>query len=123
MLSTMRDTSQKAETALGALECMKEGNESRILSFLISYSVDNEIFIPVSANVMVPGKLNSTSNVFVSVGAGYVVEKTTSDAQEFFKSQATLLEGSIKSVRSQAMSLEDQIYAIQKVGSLVFSLV
>lgn len=123
MLSTMRDTSQKAETALGALECMKEGNESRILSFLILYSLDNEIFIPVSANVMVPGKLDSTSNVFVSVGAGYVVEKTTSDAKEFFKSQSTLLEGSIKSVRSQAMSLEDQIYAIQKVRSSFFFLI
>ena len=115
MLNTMKDTSQKAEKALEALNCMKEGNEGLIWVVFCIMNIEKEILIPVSNNILLPGKLDTTENVFVSVGAGYVVEKTVPDAQDYFSSQTNLLDGSIKTMRSQAMSIEDQMYAVKKV--------
>lgn len=71
--------------------------------------------IPVSASIMVPGKLESVEHVFVSVGGGYVVEKTVADAREFFQTKSTLLEPNVKSIRSQAMSIEEQLPIVKQV--------
>ena len=76
--------------------------------------------VPVSKHIMVPGKLDCTDHVFVSVGAGYVVEKTVEDANKFFSDQLNLLDGTIKTMRSQIMSVEDQMYAIKKVPLYIF---
>lgn len=76
--------------------------------------------VPVSKHIMVPGKLDCTDHVFVSVGAGYVVEKTVEDANKFFSDQLNLLDGTIKTMRSQIMSVEDQMYAIKKVPLYTF---
>lgn len=73
------------------------------------------MLIPVSANIMVPGKVENVDHVYVSIGANYVVEKTVDDANQFFSKQKTMLDASIKSVRSQAMSLEDQLYPVRKM--------
>ena len=113
----MKDTSQKAEKALEALGCMKEGNEGTKCFVFRVMCLEKEILIPVSNNILLPGNLDVTDHVFVSVGAGYVVEKTVPDAQEYFSSQHNLLDGNIKTMRSQAMSIEDQMYAIKKVCS------
>ena len=98
MLNTMKDTNEKAEKAMEALKCMKPGNESMDV-MLFCQNVDKDVLIPVSANIMVPGKVENVDHVYVSIGANYVVEKTAS----------------IKSVRSQAMSLEDQLYPVRKM--------
>ena len=103
MLTTMQDTNEKAEKAIEALGCMKPGNES------------NDILIPVSANILVPGKLDNVEHVYVSVGTGYVVEKTVDDATSFFSNQTNMLSGSIKAIRSQAMSIEDQLVPLQRM--------
>lgn len=66
---------------------------------------------------MVPGKLESVDHVFVSVGAGYVVEKKVEDACEFFKEKTRIIEPSLKSMRNQAMGVEEQLPIIQRVGS------
>ncbi len=66
---------------------------------------------------MVPGKLESVDHVFVSVGAGYVVEKKVEDAREFFKEKTRIIEPSLKSMQNQAMGVEEQLPIIQRVGS------
>lgn len=114
MLNTMKDTNEKAEKAMEALKCMKPGNESMDV-MLSCQNVDKDVLIPVSANIMVPGKVENVDHVYVSIGANYVVEKTVDDANQFFSKQKTMLDASIKSVRSQAMSLEDQLYPVRKM--------
>lgn len=114
MLNTMKDTNEKAEKAMEALKCMKPGNESTTV-MVSCHNIDKDVLIPVSANIMVPGKLENVDHVYVSIGANYVVEKTVDDANQFFSKQKTMLDGSIKSVRSQAMNLEDQLYPVRKM--------
>ena len=72
--------------------------------------------IPVSASVMVPGKLENVDHVFVSVGAGYVIEKSVEEAREFFKAKSGIIEPNIKSLRNQAMSVEEQLPIVQQVS-------
>ncbi|CBK24901.2 uncharacterized protein [Blastocystis hominis] len=99
----MQDTNEKAEKAIEALGCMKPQNQ------------ENDILIPVSSNILIPGKLDNVDHVYVSVGTGYVVEKTVEDATTFFTNQANMLSGSIKTIRSQAMSIEDQLVPLQRM--------
>ena len=117
MLTTMQDTNEKAEKAIEALGCMKPGNECRDMSLESFDFVANDILIPVSANILVPGKLDNVEHVYVSVGTGYVVEKTVEDATSFISNQTNMLSGSIKAIRSQAMSIEDQLVPLQRVFS------
>lgn len=121
MLTTMQDTNEKAEKAIEALGCMKPQNQGTILSLEWDYAVDNDILIPVSSNILIPGKLDNVDHVYVSVGTGYVVEKTVEDATAFFTNQANMLSGSIKTIRSQAMSIEDQLVPLQRVHPHVCS--
>ena len=66
---------------------------------------------------MVPGKLESVDHVFVSVGAGYVVEKKVEDAREFFKEKTRISEPSLKAMRNEAMGVEEQLAISQRVAS------
>ena len=115
MLTTMQDTNEKAEKAIEALGCMKPQNQGILLCSKWHYIVENDILIPVSSNILIPGKLENVDHVYVSVGTGYVVEKTVEDATTFFTNQANMLSGSIKTIRSQAMSIEDQLVPLQRV--------
>ena len=65
---------------------------------------------------MVPGKLENVDHVFVSVGAGYVIEKSVEEAREFFKAKSGIIEPNIKSLRNQAMSVEEQLPIVQQVS-------
>ena len=115
MLTTMQDTNEKAEKAIEALSCLTPQNQGTISFMEWRYAVDNDILIPVSSNILIPGKLDNVDHVYVSVGTGYVVEKTVEDATTFFTNQANMLSGSIKMIRSQAMSIEDQLVPLQRV--------
>ena len=66
---------------------------------------------------MVPGKLENVDHVFVSVGAGYVIEKSVEEAREFFKAKSGIIEPNIKSLRNQAMSVEEQLPIVQQVSN------
>ena len=117
MLTQLEDTVDKAGKAVDALGCMKADNIGTF-SPPNDHFVEEEILIPVSASIMMPGKLESVDHVYVSVGAGYVVEKTVGDATEFFQAKTKLIEPNIKQIRNQAMSVEEQLPIIQKVGPM-----
>lgn len=50
----------------------------------ITISLDNEVFIPLTQSVYVPGKIDDIDNVLVGVGTGYFVQKDIQGASEFF---------------------------------------
>jgi len=118
MLTQLEDTVDKAGKAVNALECMKADNAGMFI-LSMDHFVEEEILIPVSPSIMMPGKLGSIDHVYVSVGAGYVVEKTVSDATEFFKAKKNLLEPNINQIRNQAMSVEEQLPIVQKVELII----
>lgn len=115
MLTQLEDTVEKAGRAVESLQCMKPEN-SGMVKMSNCHNVEEEILIPVSASIMMPGKLESVDHVYVSVGAGYVVEKTVADAHEFFQAKTKLIEPNIKQIRNQAMSVEEQLPIVQQVG-------
>ena len=42
-----------------------------------------EIMVPLTSSLYVPGVMEDNSNVLVEVGAGYFVEKNTTDANAY----------------------------------------
>ena len=73
-----------------ALNCMKPENK------------DNEVFIPLTQSVYVPGKIDDIDNVLVGVGTGYFVQKDIQGASEFFDRK-------IESVRKNEKTIDDII--------------
>ncbi|KAI5808970.1 Prefoldin [Peziza echinospora] len=53
------------------------------------------ILIPLTASLYVPGTLCDVDNVIVDVGTGYYVEKSTADAQQFYRNKVEMLQANI----------------------------
>jgi len=50
------------------------------------------ILIPLTASLYVPGTLTTVDTVIVDVGTGYYVEKSTEDAQNFYKNKVDMIQ-------------------------------
>ena len=53
------------------------------------------ILVPLTASLYTPGTLTSVDTVLVDVGTGYYVEKSTADAQVFYKSKVDSIQQNI----------------------------
>ncbi|CAD7680254.1 unnamed protein product [Nyctereutes procyonoides] len=49
------------------------------------YGEGEELLVPLTSSMYVPGKLHDVEHVLIDVGTGYYVEKTAEDAKDFFK--------------------------------------
>lgn len=73
------------------------------LTALTPESKDQEILVPLTQSLYVPGKLTNVDTVLVDVGTGYFFEKKTANAVEHFSKKA-------KIVQEQAEALEKIIH-------------
>jgi prefoldin alpha subunit len=55
-------------------------------------NADNEILIPLSQSLYVPGKLANADTVLVDVGTGYFFEKSVKQAREFFSGKVNVIQ-------------------------------
>lgn len=64
----------------------------------------NDIMVPLTSSLYVPGKLNAQSMVTVDIGTGYYLQKTIPGAKEFFTRRATFLKSKIEELQPVVMS-------------------
>lgn len=57
--------------------------------------IGKTILIPLTASLYLPGTLTSVDTVIVDVGTGYYVEKSTTDAQAFYKNKVDSIQQNI----------------------------
>ena len=78
-LQSLKNTQQRYAESLESLTEINPGN------------VGKGMMVPLNSSVYVPGKLADGSVVVVDIGAGYFVEKSVKQAEDFFKRKMEFL--------------------------------
>jgi prefoldin alpha subunit len=60
------------------------GDSKTYLETFKAYKKDQEMLVPLSSSLYVPGQLTDASKVLVDVGTGYYVQQSVPRAQDFF---------------------------------------
>merc|ERR1712178_432895 len=80
---------------------MNKFNQARISLKQINdqpQSEGQQILVPVTQSMYVPGKLKDANKCLLDIGTGYFVEKTRGDADDFCKRKIELLRQEIEKV-------------------------
>merc|ERR1711879_98057 len=80
---------------------MNKFNQARISLKQINdqpQSEGQQILVPVTQSMYVPGKLKDANKCLLDIGTGYFVEKTRGDADDFCKRKIELLRAEIEKV-------------------------
>ncbi|KAK8168715.1 Prefoldin [Phyllosticta citrichinensis] len=76
-------------------DCLKSINTG-----VSSGSTDKPILVPLTSSLYVPGTLANLSSVIVDIGTGFYVEKSTTDAAEFYDRKIKDLEKNLKDLEA-----------------------
>lgn len=86
---------QELEQLQGSYQALKMAQmkykECRTNVKQIGDSADEQIMVPLTASLYVPGKVSNSDKFLIDVGTGYYVEKTGDEAANFFDSRLTKL--------------------------------
>jgi len=74
-----------------------------------------EIMVPVTQSMYVPGKLKDANKVLIDVGTGYFVERTRGDADDFCKRKIELLRKEIEKLEPVLRSRYESKQSIDEV--------
>jgi prefoldin alpha subunit len=81
-------------------------------------AAEKEILVPLTSSLYVPGKLAKTDAVIVDVGTGFFVEKSLSDAKEFYERKTAALEANLKDLE-KVLNGKGQNLAVIEDGTRV----
>ena len=78
----------------------------------------NEILVPLTGSLYVPGRLVANNTVLVDIGTGYFVQKSLTDAAKHFEKKITFLTKQMETLQpimqQKAMIREDVVEVFQK---------
>jgi prefoldin alpha subunit len=89
-LSYMTDTVAKLKAAQQAYDM-----SSQVLSELTPEKEGNDLMIPLTNSVFVPGKVGDCKSVLVNIGTGYFVERPVPGAKSHCEERSRVLAGNI----------------------------
>ncbi len=84
--STLRASANRMQSSLLALSKITPSSE------------DQEIMVPLTESLYVPGKLKDPSKVMVELGTGYYVEKNMKQAVEFIERKNRLVDANSENI-------------------------
>lgn len=76
------------QDSLGQLKMVQQSfsaSDSSVDSLKVMCKSNDEILVPLTSSLYVPGKLKSNDRVLIDIGTGYYVNKTADDAKKHFK--------------------------------------
>ncbi|XP_030054030.1 prefoldin subunit 5 [Microcaecilia unicolor] len=88
------------------------------LNVLNTANEGKELLVPLTSSMYVPGKLNDVEHVLIDVGTGYYVEKTASDARDFFKRKIDFLTKQIEKIQPALQEKHAMKQAVMETMSL-----
>nr|XP_033794700.1 prefoldin subunit 5 [Geotrypetes seraphini] len=88
------------------------------LNVLTTASEGKELLVPLTSSMYVPGKLNDVEHVLIDVGTGYYVEKTSSDARDFFKRKIDFLTKQIEKIQPALQEKHAMKQAVMEMMSM-----
>lgn len=91
-------------------ECIKS-----IETGVIEAKADQEILVPLTGSLYVPGKLADREKVIVDVGTGFYVEKTTQDAIKFYRKKVEDLSKNLNDLEKIIQGKSDNLRVVEDV--------
>ena len=102
-------------------------DSKRTVSDLGETEDGNEILVPLSAALYVPGKVSNKNSLLIDVGTGYYIEKNVEDAKDYFQRKINVVEkntASLEGIIAQkkqnneaiTMMLNYRLQAVQSSG-------
>ena len=93
---------------------VKKFEDSReVLAYLKEYGKGQELMVPMTSSLYVPGVMEDAENVLVEVGASYFIEQSTEKAQGYCKRKFDLLQGNARKVNDIIAIKKVQIQKVQ----------
>ena len=91
------------------------GNQACYNQFMV---LGNEIMVPLTTSMYVPGKLKNKKSVTVELGSGYFVKKNTDEAKKFLTRKAQYVEKSMSSIEKQIMKTRNNMESVHAMLSM-----
>jgi len=76
---------------------------------------DKPLLVPLTSSLYVPGKLASSTHVLVDVGTGFFIEKSTKDADDFYKRKVKDLGESLKDLEQVIQGKANNVRVVEEV--------
>eukprot|EP00030_Apusomonadida_sp_AF-17_P002491 a339881_327.p2 GENE.a339881_327~~a339881_327.p2 ORF type:complete len:167 (+),score=78.23 a339881_327:29-502(+) len=94
-------TLNRFRQSIEALDSIKEENAGK------------EILVPLTSSMYIPGTVGDVRSVLVDVGTGYYVEKSQSEAQQFFERKIEFLAEQLKTVQQAIIRKRNDLQVVQ----------
>jgi len=91
-------------------DCLKS-----ISTGLNSKTADKPLLVPLTSSLYVPGTLASSTHVLVDVGTGFFIERSTTDATDFYTRKVADLEGSLKDLEQIVQGKAQNLRVVEEV--------
>ncbi|KAJ9647905.1 subunit of tubulin prefoldin [Coniosporium apollinis] len=91
-------------------DCLKSISDG-----LTAKKADSPILVPLTPSLYVPGRLTDVSTVLVDVGTGFYVEKSTADAQDFYKRKIEDLSRNLKELEAIVQGKGKNLSVVEEV--------
>ncbi|KAF2189740.1 Prefoldin alpha subunit [Zopfia rhizophila CBS 207.26] len=78
-------------------------------------TAEKPLLVPLTSSLYVPGRLSSSTNVLVDVGTGFFVEKSTSDASDFYNRKVKDLGDSLKDLEQVINGKANNVRVVEEV--------
>lgn len=72
-----------------------------------------EIFLPLGANVHVPGTIKKTKKMIVELGANVAVERNVKETKEILRKRKGILEGGLWSIEKEMVDLSGELSRLE----------
>lgn len=74
-----------------------------------------DLLVPLTSSLYVPGKIMDKSKFLVDIGTGYFVEKNSENGQAFFKSKTTKLDQNLTDLEKIVTEKSQNLRVVQEV--------
>ncbi|CAI9720676.1 prefoldin subunit 5-like [Octopus vulgaris] len=94
----------------------KFSESQECLSQVTKQNLDNDILVPLTGSMYVPGKLSNVEECLVDIGTGYYIEMTVDSSKKFFKRKVDYI---TKQIEKMQPLLQDKYRMKQVVMELL----
>ncbi len=105
------------KTRIDTLNALRSNfiNAKNVLDSLKDKKEGHEVLVPIGGGVYIYCSLKNSQNILISLGAGYVIEKTLDQALEYVDERINEIEKSIEELSKQLNQVASKLSEIEPI--------
>lgn len=85
------------------------------VSQLASSTSDNQVLVPLTNSLYVPGKITDKEHVIIDVGTGYFVKKSTAEATTHYKGKVDFVTKNLESLQQAIQKKQENLNMLVQI--------